>query len=73
MTEGEDPATAPTWAELGEVQLYFNHDDDASTLPVAYDTFTKMIESFRSYFRFGKGPDGELIVTTKRTAMSTWQ
>lgn len=67
VTEGEDPATALTWAELGEVQLYFDHDDDAATLPVAYDTFTSMIESFRSDFRFGEGPDGELIVTSKRT------
>jgi hypothetical protein len=63
---GETVAEALSWAEPGEVQLYLDADGDPSTLPIAFDSFSAMIDSARSDFRFGKGLDGELLVINKR-------
>lgn len=63
---GESVADALSWAEPGEVQLYLDHDGDPTTLPVAYDSFSSLIDSARSDFRFGKGLSGELLVINKR-------
>lgn len=66
VTSGEVVADALSWAETGAVQLYLDHDRDAATLPIAYDTFSSLIGQSRSDFRFGRGLDGELLIINKR-------
>jgi len=68
VENGEVVSDALSWAEIGEIQIYLDHDNDPASAPIAYDQFTNMIGANRADFRFGEGPDGELIISSKRTA-----
>lgn len=65
--DGEEIALTLDWTELGDVQIHFDHDNDASTLAVAFDMFANMVDGSRSDFLFGQSSNGELIAMNERT------
>lgn len=55
-----------TQASISQAQLAFDHDGDPSTTPRPFDTFTDLLGTTRSDFRFGKGKQGELFISSKQ-------
>ena len=68
-----DEPSELTQAEIGEVTLLFDHDNDPNTPSLPRDSFLDILDDEASYdnsgradLRFGRGGSGELYVLNKR-------
>ena len=57
-----------TQATVSQLRINFDNDNDTTTAPLVYDTFTELLGTTRSDFRFGEGSRGELYISSKRNA-----
>jgi len=68
-----DEPTELTQAQIGKVQIRFDHDNNPSTAPLVESTMLDVLKRSGSYdgsgradIRFGQGSQGEIYITNKR-------
>ena len=68
LADGELPSEL-TQAVISRLHLAFDHDNNSSTPELMFDDLNSLLGTGRNDVRFGRGPDGEMFISSKQTGL----